>query len=142
VRNASSRSGLGTACIDFEELTEPRASASDNEKALRIAGIFPWPRGMPFNGREYWSFTYLIDAAGRIIAQFHQSLPIAESGTYGPQEIRFRLPGGGAPASALRLRIGVYDPSSGHRLSIAPLPPNASSRLTRADQDTALIASY
>jgi hypothetical protein len=98
-------------------------------------------RGMQFIGREYWSFTHLVDQAGRIVAQLDQPLPITESGIYGLQEIRLRLPAE-APASALRLRIGIYDPSSGDRLSIAPLAPNAASRFTRADQNTALITSY
>ena len=99
-----------------------------------------WRRAR-FDGREYWSFTHVIDPAGRIVAQHDQCLPTIESGSSGGQEIRIRLPAG-ASRSGLRLRAGIYDPVSGMRLKIGPLPAIAATRFTVSDQDTALIAPY
>ena len=46
----------------------------------------------------------------------------------------------GVPASAVRLRFGLYDPVSGLRLPIGSLPPAAALRFKLADHDPALIA--
>jgi Dolichyl-phosphate-mannose-protein mannosyltransferase len=98
-------------------------------------------RAAQLTGRQYWSFTHLIDPAGRIVAQLDQPLPASGPDGTGQQEIYLTLPAG-APASALRLRIGVYDPPSGTRLRIAPLSTTAASRFGLADHDTALIRAY
>jgi hypothetical protein len=98
-------------------------------------------RGVPSGGRGYWSFTHVIDPAGKIVAQRDQRLPVAESGGSSWQEVHLRLPDQ-VPVTGLRLSIGVYDPPFATRLRIAALPSAAASRFTLTDQDTALITSY
>ncbi len=98
-------------------------------------------RATPFTGRQYWSFTHLVDPVGRIVAQLDQPLPASAPDGTGQQEIYLTLPAG-AHASSLRLRIGVYDPPSGTRLRIAPLSTTAAARFSLADHETALIRAY
>jgi hypothetical protein len=60
------------------------------------------------------------------------------AGDSGEEEIRLRRRR--HTSAGLRLRFGIYDPPSGDRLRIAPLPPAAMRRFLLADQDTALLA--
>jgi hypothetical protein len=91
--------------------------------------------------RDYWCFLHVIDPAGKIVGQLDHRLlggaPPLQSwtaGDSGTEELRITLP---QPAAALRLRIGLYDPPSGDRAPIGPLPAG---RFALADGATALIA--
>jgi 4-amino-4-deoxy-L-arabinose transferase-like glycosyltransferase len=99
---------------------------------------YAWTR-LQQSADEYWSFTHLVDAAGKIVAQSDRPLPLVEPGRAVPQLVRVNLPAG-VPVSALRLRFGLYVPASGLRPRIGPLPPAAARRFQLADNDTALIA--
>jgi len=98
-------------------------------------------RQSQITGHQYWSFTHLIDSGGRMVAQLDQPLPVSDASGAAQQEIDLGLPAG-APASGLRLRIGVYDPPTGTRLRIAPLSGAAASRFALTDQGTALVRAY
>ena len=130
--------------IDFGgvlALTGFSAVTSAGETAVRLR----W-RCLRSPDREYWCFTHLIDRSNRIVAQLDHRLlggqpPLRtwRAGDSGEEEIRLRLPAGTASAG-LRLRFGIYDPPSGDRLRIRPLPPSVVPRFSLADQDTALLA--
>jgi hypothetical protein len=130
--------------IDFGgvlALTGFSAVTSASEATVRLH----W-RCLRSPDREYWCFTHLIDRSNRIVAQLDHRLlggqpPLRtwRAGDSGEEEIRLRLPSGTASAG-LRLRFGIYDPPSGDRLRIGPLPPSVVPRFSLADQDTALLA--
>jgi hypothetical protein len=96
---------------------------------------YRWRR-IQFGSREYWTFTHLIDSAGRIVAQLDQPL-----GADAVQEVQLRIPAD-ARASALRWRFGIYHPQSGERLHVGPLPTQLASRFVLGDEGTALITPY
>jgi hypothetical protein len=98
-----------------------------------IAAKFGWRCGKP-PGPDYWCFTHLIDPTNRIVAQFDHRLP----GGCGGEEIHLRLPPGVSPIG-LRLRFGIYNPSTGERLRVGPLQGAASSRFSSTDHATALL---
>lgn len=92
-------------------------------------GLFteiPCARGVPDGGvvRLFQRSTPAANAVPSTPEEF-----VIDSGSTSLQEIRLGLPAG-VPVSALRLRIGVYDPPSGMRLRIAPLSTAAASRFT------------
>ena len=130
--------------VDFGRvlaLTGFSAVTSGGETVVRLH----W-RCLRAPDREYWCFTHLIDGSRRIVAQLDHRLlggqpPLQtwRAGDGGEEEIRLRLPAGAAPAT-LQLRFGIYDPPSGDRLRIGPLPPALAPRFSLADQDTALLA--
>jgi 4-amino-4-deoxy-L-arabinose transferase-like glycosyltransferase len=130
--------------IDFGgvlALTGFSAVTSAGEMAVRLR----W-RCLRSPDREYWCFTHLIDRSNRIVAQLDHRLlggqpPLRtwRAGDSGEEEIRLRLPDG-TTSAGLRLRFGIYDPPSGDRLRIGPLPPSVVPRFSLADQDTALLA--
>ena len=122
-------------------LTGFSAVTSGGETAVRLR----W-RCLRSPDREYWCFTHLIDRSNRIVAQLDHRLlggqpPLRtwRAGDSGEEEIRLRLPAG-TTSAGLRLRFGIYDPPSGDRLRIGPLPPSVVPRFSLADQDTALLA--
>ena len=84
--------------------------------------------------RDYWYFTHLIDPANRIVAQLDRRLPEGCGG----EEIHLRLTG--VSPRGLRLRFGIYNPSTGERLHIRPLKDAVSSRFSLADHATALLS--
>jgi len=95
--------------------------------------------------RDYWCFTHLIDASGKIVAQRDHrllggSLPLPSwrAGDGGTEEVRLAPPAGIA-LDGLRLRFGLYDPPSGDRLRVGPLQGVALSRFSLADQATAAL---
>jgi 4-amino-4-deoxy-L-arabinose transferase-like glycosyltransferase len=95
---------------------------------------FRWRCSRP-PGRDYWSFTHLIDAGNRIVAQLDRRLP----DDCGGEEMHLRLPSG-VSSTGLRLRFGIYQPSTGERLHIGPLQGSASSKFSLTDRGTALLA--
>jgi Dolichyl-phosphate-mannose-protein mannosyltransferase len=97
---------------------------------------YVWRRLRP-SPNEYWSFTHLIDPAGKIVAQLDQPLPFLAPGRVGQQRIRVALPAG-VSSSTLRLRFGLYDPLTSTRLPIGSLPSAAAPRFKLTG--TALIA--
>jgi hypothetical protein len=89
---------------------------------------------------------HLIDRANKIVAQHDHRLlggepPLSSwrAGDGGEEQLRLRLPPE-VNLADLRLRFGLYDPSSGNRLQIAPLEASAIPRFSLADQETALLA--
>jgi hypothetical protein len=126
-------------------LTGFSAFTSAGEMAVRLR----W-RCLRSPEREYWCFTHLIDRSNRIVAQLDHRLlggqpPLRtwRAGDSGEEEFRLRLPAGtaaGTTLAGLRLRFGIYDPPSGDRLRIGPLPPSVLPRFSLADRDTALLA--
>jgi 4-amino-4-deoxy-L-arabinose transferase-like glycosyltransferase len=95
--------------------------------------------------RDYFCFTHLVDATGRIVAQADHHLLGGEpplrlwrTGDGGEEELRLVPPAQPAKGS-LRLRIGIYDAVRGDRLRVGPLTPAATARFSAADQSTALM---
>lgn len=96
--------------------------------------------------RDYWAFTHLIDAQGRMVAQRDHRLlggepPLSSwrTGDTGEEEVHLSLPVGNLQ-TGLRVRFGLYDPPSGERLAIGRLQGVAAGRFSVGDQGTALMA--
>jgi 4-amino-4-deoxy-L-arabinose transferase-like glycosyltransferase len=133
--------GLGRHSVEIPEefavdfggvlsLTGMSVNAAPDGTAVK----FRWRCSKPPE-RDYWSFTHLIDAGNRIVAQLDRRLPE----DCGGEEIHLRLPSG-FPSIGLRLRFGIYEPSTGERLHIGPLQGSASTRFSLTDRATALLA--
>ena len=112
-------------------------SANVEEDSGSVTVRYAWRRVQP-SPDAYWSFTHLIDTTGKILAQVDRPLPPVELDKSVPQQVRIDLPAG-VPASALRVRFGLYDPPRGTRPTIGPLPPAAARRFQLGDNDTALL---
>jgi hypothetical protein len=83
---------------------------------LRLA----WQPQAPL-ARDYWLFAHLLNAAGERVAQVDLPLPTSEwepPRTY-LSEIPLTLPAD-APPGPYRVLLGLYDPASGERLTLAP----------------------
>jgi hypothetical protein len=115
-------------------------------KALNSMTIqFRW-RCLRPPDRDYWCFTHLINADGKIVAQLDHRLlsgdpPLLSwrEGDAGIEEIRLLAPVG-APMEGLRLRFGFYDPPSRDRLRVGAMHGVAASGFTLADQATAVVS--
>jgi hypothetical protein len=84
--------------------------------ALQLA----WQPQAPL-AQDYWLFAHLLNAQGERVAQV--DLPLPTSDWEPPRiylsELALTLPAD-APPGTYRLIIGLYDPASGERLSLAP----------------------
>jgi hypothetical protein len=90
--------------------------------------------------RQYWSFTHLVDASDRIVAQSDRVVA-GEPGRARQQEIRIPLPGDAARAG-LRIRFGLYHPPEGVRLRPGSVPPGLALGIAPADHGTALVLAF
>jgi hypothetical protein len=91
----------------------------------RIVVKYGW-RCLRSPERDYWCFTHVVDSQGKAVGYLdHQLLegdPPADTwrpGAVAEEQRVYRVPPGVKPQD-VRLRIGLYDPASGRRLSVDP----------------------
>jgi hypothetical protein len=93
---------------------------------------------------DYWCFTHVVDPQGNILGQLDHRLldgspPLRSWLSGGSALEQLRLPIRQALLQSARLKVGIYDPVSGQRLSIAPLQGRAKVRFSVGDHSTALV---
>ena len=121
------------------ELTSLSVAARSGQLTVQ----YRW-RAIRSPDRDYWCFTHLLNHDGKVAGFLDHKLLDGEPalrrwqpGDVGVEQAVYRAPPG-AIASAMKVKIGLYDPAGGARLRVAPLQNEAAARFTITDDGTAI----